>query len=789
MKPLDQPSDSTGDLEDIETSKEDLENSGSEDFVYQSDEPGENDATERSDLSLVHFESSKTTTIGAKKTRNVLRVNRNYFDFYNKQIFDIFNPIKYSNIDKKLNFSLVKINASQRVDSQYLIDTNSYDGGTLWSPEEKEIFFHYLSRYSIHNLDMIKTHLPNKSESEIICYYTLLKNNLKMYKSRKTVFKRLIKYNEMPIAYEMSEAFIDLEENQASCIITYENKKALQSNIEENGLLITRNLDILTKKLYMQNNLKELKDYKVFMKDNQYPKLTSGCCNFLVEIITKKVYSIISQVIQTKLLKLWKNDNQLSLIELSQKGFEFEAEEEKGKEKEKGLSFKMTQRDIYNSIYELDLLPRLKNHQTNCEKLNIQIDDIEPIYLNNYWKYLKRNLNLNVKGNKDKPMTTEQFENSSWFSVGERKIFCLNGLMSDLSFISNPSKIIHDNLKQKESAQISNLNDINSDCNERNLVVPSSFVNKNSAIKDTILGIITKGEDQVKRLKKIRLENFELKDNPSIYIDPTLETSGFELNFESEFESEPELEIDETTVIDINRLDKSNKRTFESNLTLKLDEANDKFSRSNEASENSIWFFGEQRSKKRSISKAFDEEGEEKEDNFIVDDKTFFIDNKIAGALFRKESELIDGDDLKESLNQENILLTYFSTFNLPNLARDNVAKKYIQTRKDLKNAEKQIKKKYRKRVEGLKRLKRANAEKKQNKNKNGNGNRNTIPASNSTFQKEDFYKEEYEYSLEDISSADEICVNNFYDEELEEEMITPEMLLMHLYDFPNYEL
>jgi RNA polymerase I-specific transcription initiation factor RRN5 len=113
-------------------------------------------------------------------------------------------------------------------------DTNP---GSYWSSSEKETFFHYLSRYSIHQIDLIKQFLPSKSTTEIQCYYNVLKLELSRrkktgkpkyysYKINKVKYriklwrfpKGLMKYDDLPSAYEMSEEFIKLEEYQSDYI-------------------------------------------------------------------------------------------------------------------------------------------------------------------------------------------------------------------------------------------------------------------------------------------------------------------------------------------------------------------------------------------------------------------------------------------------------------------------------------------------------------------------------------------------------------------------------------------
>ncbi|QEU61024.1 Rrn5 [Kluyveromyces lactis] len=85
--------------------------------------------------------------------------------------------------------------------------------GSLWTGKEKQVFFHNLSRHSIHTLDTWSSQIPGKSKYEILVYYQVLRKNLEELRRLQT--KRhggILEYGEFPIAYEMSETWITLEE-------------------------------------------------------------------------------------------------------------------------------------------------------------------------------------------------------------------------------------------------------------------------------------------------------------------------------------------------------------------------------------------------------------------------------------------------------------------------------------------------------------------------------------------------------------------------------------------------
>lgn len=97
--------------------------------------------------------------------------------------------------------------------------------GTLWTRREKQLFFHNLSRHSIHTLNDWHTLIPSKSKFEIIAYYNVLKQNLIQLKQMKTKKHGcILPKQDFPIAYEMDEFFVNLEE-EMSRRVNNENEK------------------------------------------------------------------------------------------------------------------------------------------------------------------------------------------------------------------------------------------------------------------------------------------------------------------------------------------------------------------------------------------------------------------------------------------------------------------------------------------------------------------------------------------------------------------------------------
>ncbi|CCD26022.2 Rrn5p NDAI_0G02470 [Naumovozyma dairenensis CBS 421] len=121
--------------------------------------------------------------------------------------------------------------------------------GTDWTSKEKHLFFFYLARYSIHRLDEWYLKIGGKmTKYEVLVYYDVLKRNLNELKygegktngndmdlRRRTTsrFGRLLTLVDFPIAYEMDDSFIRLE-NKLSRMVSEElNKNDKSTTMEE----------------------------------------------------------------------------------------------------------------------------------------------------------------------------------------------------------------------------------------------------------------------------------------------------------------------------------------------------------------------------------------------------------------------------------------------------------------------------------------------------------------------------------------------------------------------------
>ncbi|KAI5952187.1 hypothetical protein KGF57_004151 [Candida theae] len=167
--------------------------------------------------------------------------NENYIKFYNRVVGETLDPTK-SIPELPLSASKVSYDGTYPNDAKY--------PGQFWTGEQKELFFTLLARYSIHQLDMISLHM-GKSELEIMTYYNLLKRELSKLKngarrSGKPGLKkwdyRLVQYEEIPAAYEMSKYFTKLEDEQSLLIDADEKVQLGSAHVDTDACrLLNRN--------------------------------------------------------------------------------------------------------------------------------------------------------------------------------------------------------------------------------------------------------------------------------------------------------------------------------------------------------------------------------------------------------------------------------------------------------------------------------------------------------------------------------------------------------------------
>ncbi|KAG5438687.1 hypothetical protein PCANB_002407 [Pneumocystis canis] len=102
---------------------------------------------------------------------------------------------------------------------------SSVINGNLWSSLEKEKFFKSLSRRSRHNPEDIARDVGSKSVIQVIAYINILEEESQMLRFfSKSHGKEIVSLRHIPAAMEMSDEWIDVEEQEAKKIQQWVDK-------------------------------------------------------------------------------------------------------------------------------------------------------------------------------------------------------------------------------------------------------------------------------------------------------------------------------------------------------------------------------------------------------------------------------------------------------------------------------------------------------------------------------------------------------------------------------------
>lgn len=256
-----------------------------------------------------------------------------YFDVFNEEVRQFFDP--FASNDGSLRSSRVHMDSRVRwlqdnigiqksyddsdIDSDETVDSDdesSYETaeeyeeeidksggieplGTFWSSSEKTLFFHCLSRYSIHRFEEWRDQLPAKSKFEIMVYYKVLQDNLNLLKrSDMKRFGGILSRTELPIAYEMDEFFIDFEEEMSARIRLEADKKYTEEE-ESDGLISLENWNKRWLPIYSRTAIEELspvcKEPLPFSQD-AIVFLTKCCKDYTKRVLTSALLNGLEKV-------------------------------------------------------------------------------------------------------------------------------------------------------------------------------------------------------------------------------------------------------------------------------------------------------------------------------------------------------------------------------------------------------------------------------------------------------------------------------------------------------------
>lgn len=427
-----------------------------------------------------HKPTMKENSEPGKKNNRIFRGNPNYVNFLNREVKEFFQNKLINTYDEKPYFQESKINSRGMV--LYKRDKDFENGGgAIWTNNQKEVFFNCLARYSIHQIDAICDNLPDKSAIEIMNYYDCLARELKRLKGQ--VVKRrkyhkvkivkdkqeveyrfkslpnrknLMKYENIPAAYEMSEKFIRMEEIQAEMISQRERSKTNDENqrfkrqfneytiskrqkknrnesdipedqsvaIEEaeddtTGLINYDTACELSRSLYLNNKITPLHNNKLV------PKLHYKSLVLFDQIARLTTEKILLKIIEHKIVLLWLNQRQIPF-------------------EDGAIPLKIAHGDIYRAINSLNLFEIPKSGYQSLKKAGGR-----SMRINNYFSQLPERLNVEIRDNID---IKEKFNlsNKSYKKMILNDTDRVYGERFKPEFFNNEFTSI-DNLNQKES--------------------------------------------------------------------------------------------------------------------------------------------------------------------------------------------------------------------------------------------------------------------------------------------------------------------------------------------------
>ncbi|KAF9203067.1 hypothetical protein BGZ49_006811 [Haplosporangium sp. Z 27] len=134
-------------------------------------------------------------------------------------------------------------------------------GGMSWTVEEGDLFFQGLRRFGRHNIWAIKEHVKSRSLAEIVAMIQAMEAELAR---RKYFGLETVRLSEMPMAEEMDETHIEVEERCAAILIDREMKQTWTQYgktqdevnskfVKKTQLFNLKTLNDLSSRIYIQN--------------------------------------------------------------------------------------------------------------------------------------------------------------------------------------------------------------------------------------------------------------------------------------------------------------------------------------------------------------------------------------------------------------------------------------------------------------------------------------------------------------------------------------------------------
>lgn len=227
-------------------------------------------------------------------------LNKQYYNLLCKTFNDFFNfqsgfGNTFKNFIKRDSLYIV-------VDDDESLTNEKTSNSIRWTADEKDIFYEALARYTINNIDQIAKLLPNKSKIDIMNLYNALKNGLHKCKANKKLRKKLIKLEDIPIAYEMSEEYVERETEMAHAIEKLDESQFSNLSGEYRGKYV-KELESSCRKLFNLRSLEhilQIINLKQMDKQEKVPQVS------IVEYALYDIYHLAYEYTYELIFRLFK---------------------------------------------------------------------------------------------------------------------------------------------------------------------------------------------------------------------------------------------------------------------------------------------------------------------------------------------------------------------------------------------------------------------------------------------------------------------------------------------------
>lgn len=237
-------------------------------------------------------------------------LNKEYYNLLRKDFNGFFNfqsgfGNTFKNFVKRESLYIV-------ADDDESLNNEKTPYSTRWTPDEKDIFYEALARYTINNIDQIANLLPNKSKIDIMNLYNALKNGLDKCKANKKLRKKLVTLDDIPIAYEMSNEYVERETELACAIEKLDESQFGNLSGEYRGKYV-KEIESSCAKLFNLRNLEHLLQIiNLRQKDGQekIPQVS------IVEYALYDTYNLVYEYTHELIFRLFKKKmNELTITQ------------------------------------------------------------------------------------------------------------------------------------------------------------------------------------------------------------------------------------------------------------------------------------------------------------------------------------------------------------------------------------------------------------------------------------------------------------------------------------------